>query len=286
MEAWLREWSRSVMLEAAERGDCDFVHDVAGQLPMQTINQLMAIPDEDRTKLADWADRVIAGGGGRDRDQPDDPGAELGAYGYRLAEQRRGQGNDDLISLMLEGTYRGEPLDAVGFAGLFVQIAVAGNETTRSMLAGTLLAFEQFPETYRRLSEAGNVPPSAVEEMLRWTTPVHYFRRTATTDTEVRGQRIAEGDKVLLHYTAANHDPEVFVDPGTFDIDRDPNPHLSFGWGEHFCLGARLARLEATVFWEEFFRVFKGFERTGEAVRLPSNLTNTITSIPVRLLPR
>ncbi|TDJ08970.1 MAG: cytochrome P450, partial [Deltaproteobacteria bacterium] len=139
---------------------------------------------------------------------------------------------------------------------------------------------------YRELESDFALLPTAIEEMLRWTTPVHYFRRTATRDVEVRGKKIREGDRVVLHYTSANFDEEVFEEPFRFDIRRDPNPHLAFGWGEHFCLGARLARLEAQVFFEEFFRCFSQAELTGPPRRLRSNLTNSIREIPIRLTPR
>ena len=285
LEPWLRERARLAFDDAAARGTCDFVHDVAGELPMQTINQLMEIPDEHRTRIAELADLIIASGGDtRDQEDSGDPGAELGGFGYRFARERMGQGGDDLITLLSEATYQGKPLDAVGFAGLFVQIAVAGNETTRSMLAGTAVEFARDPDLYDQLLNDRSIMPTAVEEMLRWTTPVHYFRRTATCDTEVSGVSIAEGDRVVLHYTSANFDETVFDDPTTIDLTRNPNPQLAFGWGEHFCMGARLARLEATVFWDEFCNRFSRIELTDEPVRLPSNLTNTITNIGCRLI--
>jgi cytochrome P450 len=286
MEPWLREQSRLIMERSAQAVECDFVMDVAGELPMQTINQMMAVPDEHRKRIVQLADDVIAGGGGRERGSDDDPGIILGGLGYQMASERKGKDGTDLISLMLRATYQGEPLDEVGFAGLFVQIAVAANETTRSLLAGGLLALVDNPDAYRALEADHTKIPHAVEEMLRWVTPVHYFRRTATTDIELHGKQIREGDRVVLHYTSANFDEDVFADPTRFDITRDPNPHLAFGWGEHFCLGARLARLEARVFFEELFRAFRAVEVIGPVERLASNLTNTTKRIPVRLTPR
>jgi cytochrome P450 len=286
MEPWLREQSRLIMERSAQAVECDFVMDVAGELPMQTINQMMAVPDEHRKRIVQLADDVIAGGGGRERGSDDDPGIILGGLGYQMASERKGKDGTDLISLMLRATYQGEPLDEVGFAGLFVQIAVAANETTRSLLAGGLLALVDNPDAYRALEDDHTKIPHAVEEMLRWVTPVHYFRRTATTDIELHGKQIREGDRVVLHYTSANFDEDVFADPTRFDITRDPNPHLAFGWGEHFCLGARLARLEARVFFEEMFRAFRAVEVIGPVERLASNLTNTTKRIPVRLTPR
>jgi cytochrome P450 len=287
MEPWLREQSRIIMQRAAERGECDFVLDVAGELPMQTISQMMAVPTEHRARIVELADDVIATGGHEQAsDAGVDPGTELAGLGYQMAAERKGKGGTDLISLMLRATYQGEPLDEVGFAGLFVQIAVAANETTRSLLAGGMLALVENPDAYRALEADRSRIPTAVEEMLRWVTPVHYFRRTATRDLELRGKQIREGDRVVLHYTSANFDEDVFDDPQRFDITRDPNPHLAFGWGEHFCLGARLARLEARVFFEELLDAFRSVEVIGPVERLASNLTNTTKHVPVRLTPR
>lgn len=285
MEAWLREQSRTIMREAVERNECNFVMDVAGELPMMTISQMMDVPDQYRKRIVHLADAIISGGGGRERGTAEDPGRELGGIGYQLASERKGKGGKDLISLMLQARYMGEPLDETGFAGLFVQIAVAANETTRSMLSGAFIALVQNPDAWAYLAEDYSRLPTATEEFLRWTTPVHYFRRTATRDVEVRGMKIREGDRVVLHYTSANFDEDVFRDPFTFNVARDPNPQLAFGWGEHFCLGARLARLETRVFFEELFNHFKGAEITGPIRRLKSNLTNTTQEIPVRLIP-
>jgi cytochrome P450 len=286
MEPWLREQSKAIMQRALEAGETEFVYGIAGELPMQVINQMMAVPDEHRSHIVQLADAVIAGGGGRERGTAEDPGVVLGGLGYQLAAERKGKGGSDLISLMLQATYQGQPLDEVGFAGLFVQIAVAANETTRSLLSGGMLALIEHPEAFATLATEPARIPRAVEEMLRWVTPVHYFRRTATCDIELGGKTIREGDRVALHYTSANHDEDVFADPFRFDIDRDPNPHLAFGWGEHFCLGARLARLETKIFFEELLAAFKTVELTGPVVRLASNLTNTTTHMPVRVTPR
>ncbi len=288
MEPWLRERAQRIMADAAERGECDFVRDMAAELPMQTINQMMAIPVEDRGRIVELGDRIIG------RSDPDfapgpdesDPHTELGAYGFGLASERRGKPGKDLISVMLNADTEEHPLDEAEFAGLFVQIAVAGNETTRTLLAGGLLALIEHPEAWTVLAADPTRLPTAVEEMLRWVTPVHYFRRTATRDVELRGCKIREGDRVVLHYTSANFDEEVFDDPLRFDVARDPNPHLALGFGEHFCLGARLARLEARVFFEEFFRHFEAVELVGRPRRLRSNLNNAIKEMPIRLRPR
>jgi cytochrome P450 len=180
----------------------------------------------------------------------------------------------------------GEQVDQQTFAGLFVQIAIAGNETTRSTLAGGMLELMQRPAEYARLDADRSLIPSAVEEFLRWLTPVHYFRRTATRDTVLGGASIRAGDRVVMMYASANRDEDVFAEPEAFDIGRNPNPHLAFGFGEHFCLGAALGRLEARVFLEAFFERFAGIELTGEPARMRSNELNAWKKIPVRLVPR
>jgi cytochrome P450 len=153
-------------------------------------------------------------------------------------------------------------------------------------LSGALIALVENPDAWQMLARDHSLIPTAVEEMLRWVTPVHYFRRTATRDVVVRGQTIHEGDRVVLHYTSANFDEEVFDEPFRFDVTRDPNPQLAFGWGEHFCLGARLARLETRIFFEELFDHFVSAEIIGPVERLESNLTNTTKRVPVRLTPK
>jgi cytochrome P450 len=288
IEPWLRARARALMQSAAETPECDFVRALAAELPMQTISQMMSIPEADRRRLVELGDRIIG------RTDPDfafaaddpDPHVELGAYGFGLATERRGRGGADLISLMLRAEVDGRPLNEVEFAALFVQIAVAANETTRTLLSGGLLALMERPVLLDELARDPGGLPTAIEEMLRWVTPVHYFRRTATRDVTLRGQQIREGDRVVLHYTSANFDEIVFEQPERFDPRRDPNPHLAFGFGEHFCLGARLARLEARVFFEEFFRAFRSAELTGAPRRLRSNLNNAIKEMPIRLVPR
>ena len=164
----------------------------------------------------------------------------------------------------------------VDFGSFFVQLVTAGNDTTKTMLSSGLLALLQHPEAMAEVRADPALIPGMVEEVLRWANPLHYFRRTATADTELSGVAIARGDKVSMCYTAANRDPAVFADPHRFDIHRDPNPHLSFGIGEHFCLGVHLARLEGRVFFEELLSSFGTIELTGEPVRVRSNLNNAL----------
>ena len=169
------------------------------------------------------------------------------------------------------------------FGYFFVQLVTAGNDTTRTMLSSGLHALLEHPEELARLRADRDYIPSAVEEILRYANPLHYFRRTATADSVVGGQEIAAGDKLAMMYTSANRDESVFVDPDRFDVTRYPNPHLSFGIAEHFCLGVHLARLEGRIFFEELFETFTEIELTGEPRRIRSNLNNALRSLPVSL---
>jgi len=171
----------------------------------------------------------------------------------------------------------------IDFGSFFVQLVTAGNDTTKTMLAGGLLALLQHPGQLAELRADPGLIPGAVEEILRWANPLHYFRRTATAATELRGVPIASGDKVLMYYTSANRDEDVFADPHRFDIHRTPNPHLSFGIAEHFCLGVHLARLEGKVFLEELLTTFGTVELVGEPRRTRSNLNNAVKVLPIRL---
>jgi cytochrome P450 len=177
----------------------------------------------------------------------------------------------------------GEAMTDIQFGSFFVQLVTAGNDTTRTMLSSGLLALLQHPDQLASLRADRSLIPGAVEEILRWANPLHYFRRTASADTEVAGQAIAAGEKLAMVYTSANRDDAVFADPHGFDIRRDPNPHLSFGIAEHFCLGVHLARLEGRVFLDELLDTFPTIELTGPPRRQRSNLNNALKSLPISL---
>jgi cytochrome P450 len=169
------------------------------------------------------------------------------------------------------------------FASFFVQLVVAGNDTTRNLLSSGLLALLTHPDQLAEVRADRSLIPGTVEEVLRWANPLHYFRRTTTEDTVLNGVEIAKGDKVAMWYTSANRDEDVFVDSQAFDIHRSPNPHLSFGIAQHFCLGVHLARLEGRVFFEELLATFPSIEQTGPARRIRSNLNNGLKELPVKL---
>jgi cytochrome P450 len=294
LEERMRAVVRATLDRAAESRECDFVMDVARPLPLAIVCDLLGIPERDRERVGEWAD-LLAGAADpelvRGRDTGTQSAFAFGAYAFRLASEGGAatggvEQPDSLLRVLQNARLDGEQVDLPTFAGLFVQIAIAGNETTRSTLAGGMLELLQRPAEYARLEADRSAIESAVEEFLRWLTPVHYFRRTATRDTELGGARIRAGDRVVMMYASANRDEAVFRDPQRFDIARDPNPHVSFGFGEHFCLGASLGRLEARVFLEEFFTRFAKAELTGEPARMRSNELNAWKRIPVRLTPR
>lgn len=281
--------------------DVDFVHDVTSKLPSQVMGELMGLPEGDWMAIHKMAEQNTSGQDpdiAADATDPDAPSAsfQMIGYGMKLAASRRGQEpTDDLTTILLEspiadgtnddGTPKEKYLSDLDFGMFFVQLVTAGNDTTKTMLSSGLHALLDHPEQLAAVRADTALLPGAVEEILRWANPLHYFRRTATTDTVLAGQSIAAGDKVVLMYSAANRDPLVFDDPHAFDITRSSNPHLSFGIGGHFCLGAHLARLEGRVFFEELFARFSSIELIGEPVRLRSNLNNALKQLPVRLTP-
>jgi len=189
------------------------------------------------------------------------------------------------VSVLMNAEVDGARLTEMEFDAFFLLLAVAGNETTRNLISGGMLALIEHPEQRARLIADPSLIPSAVEEMLRWVTPVMHFRRTATCDTELRGVKIKENDKVVIFYSSANRDESVFPDPDHFDVGRTPNEHLAFGIGQHFCLGANLARLEIRVLFEELLRFYPAIELAGPVLRLRSNFINGFKEIAVRLGP-
>jgi cytochrome P450 len=190
---------------------------------------------------------------------------------------------DHLVRALRRTAAHGQPMTDLEFAFFFVQLVTAGNDTTRTMISSGLYELLRHPDQMEMLRADRSLIPTAIEEILRYANPLHYFRRTATEDTAIAGQPISAGDKVAMIYTSANRDERVFADPDRFDITRSPNPHLSFGIAEHFCLGVHLARLEGRVFFDELLRRFPAIEQTGDSARFRSNLNNALKVLPVRL---
>jgi cytochrome P450 len=297
LEDRIRAICREINAQARDQRDVDFVHDVATRLPSQVVGELMGLPRDDWHQIQLWAEMNTSG------QDPDIVGAEsagtaegsayesggdgtmhMAMYAMQFAAQRRTEpARDDLTSLILAGNFGDSPMSDLDFGIFFVQLVTAGNDTTKTMLSSGLLALLRHPEQLAEVRADASLLPGAVEEILRYENPLHYFRRTTTDATTLHGVDIAQGDKVLMYYTSANRDETVFDDPNRFDIHRSPNPHLSFGIGEHFCLGAHLARLEGRIFFEEVLSTFSEIELTGDPVRVRSNLNAGYKRMPVRL---
>jgi cytochrome P450 len=281
LEDRVRAVCRQIMDVAAAKGDLEFVHEVCALLPSQVMGELMGLPGDDWGRIHAWAEATTSG---QQTADGGDPSMDMAMYAIAFAGRRRAEPpGEDLASLILGTTFAGEPMTDIDFGSFFVQLVTAGNDTTKTMLSSGLLALLQHPDQLRSVRDDRSLVAGAVEEILRWANPLHYFRRTATSDAVVNGTAIAAGQKVAMVYTSANRDDEVFDDAQSFDIRRDPNPHLSFGIAEHFCLGVHLARLEGRVFFEELLDRFDVIEPTGEPKRLASNLNNALRELPVRL---
>lgn len=288
LEPMIRKAAARTIDAVAKRGECDFVPSIAGDLPLIIIADLLGVPQADRSKVFDWSNSLIGFDDPEFQTSLEDgkmAAGELWMYANALAAQRREKPELDLTSVLVHASVDGEKLTEMEFDAFFLMLAVAGNETTRNAISGGMLALIQHPEERQRLLDDPSLIPSAVEEILRWVTPVIHFRRTLTRDVELRGQQLREGDKVAVFYPAANRDEEVFKDPMTFDVTRQPNEHLSFGVGQHFCLGASLARLELRVIFEELLKRLPDLALAGDVRRLRSNFINGIKSMPVRFTP-
>jgi cytochrome P450 len=292
MEGRIRAMCRSIFdqIGTDQNGggaDVEFVHDVAGMLPSQVVGELVGIPRDDWAQIRRWAemstssqDTEIVG----DNYVTADGNFEMAIYAMQFAAQRRTEEpKEDLTSLILAGNFGGNPMTDIEFGSFFVQLVTAGNDTTKTMLSSGLEALLMHPDQLAELRADRSLVPGAVEEILRWANPLHYFRRTALQDTELRGMEIKRGDKVAMYYTSVNRDEEVFHDAQAFDVHRSPNPHLSFGIAQHFCLGVHLARLEGRVFFDELLDTFPVIEQTGPSRRIRSNLNNGLKTLPIHL---
>ena len=288
LEPRIREMTVEILDRVTPLGRCDFVRDVAAELPLLVIAELMGVPREDRQKVFEWSNRLIGFDDpefNTSEEQGKMAAAELWMYANQLAEQRRKEPRDDLVSVLVNGEVDGERLSEMEFDSFFLLLAVAGNETTRNLIAGGMQALIEHPEQWKRLKENPQLVNTAVEEMLRWVTPVIHFRRTVTRPTEIQGVKLAEGDKVAIYYSSANRDEDVFENPMTFDVGRTPNNHLAFGIGEHFCLGANLARLEIRMMFEELIKRMPDIELAAPVRRLRSNFINGVKEMQVRFTP-
>ena len=288
LEPHIRELAVGVLERAIAKGKCDFVVEVAAELPLQAIAELIGVPLEERHKIFDWSNRMI---GSEDPeysvslDRANEARIEMFMYANQLAERRRREPRDDIVSTLLASEVDGDQLSEMEFNLFFMLLSVAGNETTRNAITHGLNGFLEHPDQYDKLvQDPSGLIGTTTEEILRWASPVMYFRRNVTSDTELRGVPLSAGDKVSIWYVSANRDEDVFDDPFRFDIERTPNEHLAFGGGgPHFCLGASLARMEIRVLFEELARRVPVLRPLGAPDRLRSNFIGGIKHLPVEL---
>lgn len=299
-EDFLRGLTRATVDAALRHGEFDFVKEVSADFPIQVLARMLDVPPEHTGQLIDWGNRII---GNTDPDYADvlledaasdeykhlpfrSPASlEVFAYGRELADQRRGGVGEDLVSKLVNRMPDdGIALTPTDFDNYFLLLVVAGNETTRHAISHSMLALINNPEQLRLLQEHPELIPNAVEELLRWASPVYHFRRTATRDTEVDGQEIKAGEKVVMWFASGNRDSGVFDDPYTLDVTRTPNDHVTFGKGSpHFCMGNNLARLEIRLMFETLLPRLKSVELAGDVRRVRSNFVNGIKQLPVRI---
>ncbi|HVV74812.1 MAG TPA: cytochrome P450 [Mycobacteriales bacterium] len=287
LEARIRGIARSIVDRVLDLGEFDAVPEISAEMSLQVIAEVMGIPQADRLKIFEWSN-AIGSLGIEDPDYAPDPrslaeaGAAMFAYCQELVTERRtAPPRDDIIGALLAARVDDEALTDAQLNEFFLLLAVAGNETTRNTLSHSIDGLSQSPHQRERLAAPSGATPGVVDELLRWSTPVLHFRRTATQDTEIAGQRIAAGDWVVMHYLSANRDQRVFAEPHRLDVSREPGPHVAFGGlGTHFCLGAQLAKLEIAVMLDELYTRVPSLVTTAEPTRLRSAFFHGIKSLP------
>ena len=301
-EVFLRGLTRTTVDKALAKGDFDFVKEVSADFPIQVLAQMLGVPKERTDQLIEWGNRMV---GNSDPDYADvladseeseefrllpfrSPAAlEVFEYGFQLAAERKGGDGIDLVSTLVNQMPEdGVPMSDRDFRNYFLLIVIAGNETTRHAISHTMKALIDNPDQLALLQAEPELIPGAVEEFLRWASPVYHFRRTATRDVEMHGRTIREGDKVVAWFASGNRDPRVFDDPYQFDVTRTRVDHVTFGkGGPHFCLGNQLARLEIRLMFEELIpRIPSGMELTGDVKLVRSNFVNGIKKFPVSVV--
>jgi cytochrome P450 len=270
-------------------GECDFATEVAAAHPLRILSTILGVPRAMEPDILRLTNQLF---GADDPDLQrggDDPlkaikelGLELFQLFAKIIEDRRSNPRDDLATVLATAQVDGEPMGPMETVGYFLITFTAGHDTTKNALAGGMNAFLDHPDQLQKLKKNPDLVRSAVEEIVRWTTPVNYMKRTAACDVELNGQKIREGDALTLFYASANRDEDVFDDPFEFRIDRDPNPHIGFGIGEHFCLGAHFARQSQHALWNEFTRRLESVERAGDPQHIQSSFVVGLKSLPIR----
>jgi cholest-4-en-3-one 26-monooxygenase len=275
--------------QVIEAGRADFVTDISAELPLQVIAELLGVPQEDRHRMFEWSNNMVGNEDPEYQGQADQAlvaAMELYAYAAELYGKKRIDPHADLMSVLTTVEVEGEHLSDLELELFFLLLTVAGNETTRNLMSGGMHAFFQHPDQWQRLLHDRSLLPTAVDEMLRYVSPVMNFRRTAMTDTVLSDTKIAKGDKVVFFHASANRDEQVFDDPDTFDIGRNPNPHIAFGGGgPHFCLGTNLARTEIKVMFEHLLDRLPDIRQDGDEQHLQSQFINGVKHLPVAFTP-
>ena len=285
LEESIHRSTDAIIDEVVERGSADFVTEISAELPLQVIAELLGVPPHDRHRMFEWSNRMVGNEDPEYQQQAEmamTAALELYAYAAELFGKKRVEPHQDLMSVLTNVEVEGENLSELELELFFLLLTVAGNETTRNLMSGAMHAFFQHPEQWQRLLDDRSLLPTAVEEMLRFVSPVMNFRRTAMCDVTLSGTDIAAGDKIVFFHASANRDEDVFTEPDTYDVGRDPNPHLAFGGGgPHFCLGANLARMEIRVMFDHLLDRLPDIHQNGEVQRLQSQFINGVKHLPV-----
>jgi cholest-4-en-3-one 26-monooxygenase len=294
MRPRIAQMCREIVNRVIEKGECDFVEELAAPLPMLVITELMGVPEEDRKQIYELGNKMVGfddpelhdGKTLEMRATENDENMQLSAqmfmYAAKLREKALAHPADDLATALVNVELEGRKLTPEEFNFFFLLLLIAGNETTRTVTSNGMISLMDHPDQLRALRQDLSLLDGAVEEILRFSPAVHSFRRTATQPTEIRGQEIPENAKLILWYPSANRDEDVFPDPQRFDIRRTPNDHVAFGYGEHYCLGANLARMELQEIFREIVTRIDGIERTATPRRLRSNFINGVKEMQVR----
>jgi len=289
LEANIHRVTDAIIDQVIVKGEADFVTDLSAELPLQVIAELLGVPPDDRHRMFEWSNRMVGNEDPEYQTQAEEAlhaAMELYAYAAELFATKRVDPHADLMSVLTTVEVEGEQLSEMELELFFLLLTVAGNETTRNLMSGAMDTFFQHPDQWQRLRDDRSLLPRAVDEMLRFVSPVMNFRRTAMCDVTLSGTEIKAGDKVVFFHASANRDEDVFAEADTFDIGRDPNPHIAFGGGgPHFCLGANLARMEIRVMFEHLLDRMPDIRRRGDLQRLQSQFINGVKHLPVAFTP-
>jgi cytochrome P450 len=289
IDAVVEESARSLVDELRREGECDFVTRVAARHPLRILSTILGVPREDEAFILRVTNELFGGddpefqrSGGDRTSRTRELGIEMYQYFSKIVAERRARPRDDLASVLANAVVDGGPMGELETFGYYLIVFTAGHDTTRNALSGGLLALAEHPEELAKLRRDPGLVPCAVEEIVRWTTPVNYMKRTARRDVEFAEQKIREGEQLVLFYASANRDEEVFEEPFRFRVDRAPNRHLGFGIGEHFCLGAHLARRSQGALFGQLARRLEHLELAGEPERTASSFVAGVKHLPIR----